>query len=221
MKKGRPKTVYFRKDYYLPTYKSAAKKRPNSTTAKLTKSIKTTAKKVKNSSVQLAQKVSTRARSVAANRSRTHKTSAAKPSSFSWREVTLVSLISASAVIIAFTFILTSVFDPVKRSEQEISKLAEEYYIEYLYPRALGKYLDQPKIILRDYEKSGLPNVRLSQLLSYNNNAHAKSLEVFSNAYYECDVNATHIKYYPVEPYGPRDFTVTYDMACEKPGQVE
>lgn len=215
MKKGRAKTVYFRKDYYLPTQASARKQSSQTTTAKLSKTIKSTAAKAKASSAKLLQKART-------NYKRSHrKTSARRRASFSWREVTLMSLIGTSAAMIALTFILTSVLDPVKRSEQEISKLAEEYYIEYLYPRALGKYLDQPKIILRDYTESGLPNVRLSQLLSYNNNSHASSLEAFSNAYYECDTNATYVQYHPVEPYGPRDFTVTYGMACERPGQVE
>lgn len=132
-----------------------------------------------------------------------------------------MSLVGTSALMIAFTFIFSNVFDPAKVSEQEISKLANEYYIEYLYPRALGKYLDQPKIILKDYATSGFPSVRLYQLLSYNSNAHLDSLNVFSNAYYQCDTNATSVKYYPTEPYGPRDFTVSYDMACTKSGDTE
>lgn len=217
MKKGRQKTVYFRKDYYIP--KPNSTRRKNSSTAKLAKTIQAAANKTKQATAKLAKSITQK--SSAKKPSAHRKTIRSKRQSFSWREVTLMSLVGTSAAMIALTFVLSSVLDPVKRSEQEISKLAERYYIEYLYPRALGDYINQPKIILHDYEKRGLPNVRLTQLLSYNNNSHADSLDIFENPYYNCDLNATYVKFYPVEPYGPRDFTVNYNMVCEKSGSIE
>lgn len=228
MKKGRKKTVYFRKDYYIPTQASAKRKSSNSanlrscrtnTKPNLTKTVKSAAVKTKQATAKFTKSLTQKSSSK--NPSAYRKVTKRNHQSFSWREVTLMSLIGTSAAMIALTFTLSVVLDPIKRSEQEISKLAERYYIEYLYPRALGDYIDQPKVILRDYAKRGLPNVRLTQLLSYNNNSHANSLDVFENPYYNCDLNATYVKFYPIEPYGPRDFTVNYNMACEKSGSVE
>lgn len=228
MNKGRKKTVYFRKDYC--TARIAAAKSAQSTATgrrsmqsisskksnseKLLKSVKKTAAKTRQTAAKLAKNV---AKKVSSRRT-TRKN---QRQSFSWREVTFMSLLGTSAMMIALTFLLCSVLDPVKRGEQEISRLAERYYIEYLYPRALGDYIEQPGLILRSYEKNGLPNVRLTQLLSYNNNAHADSRDVFANAYYNCDLNSTYVKFYPAEPYGPRDFTVEYSMACERSGEWE
>lgn len=219
MKKARTKTVYFRKDYYIPTQQSS--KRKSSSSNSLAKSLKTTANKTKQITTKLTKTINSKASRKTTHTTSRRKSTKRKVQPFSWREVTLMSLVGTSAAMIALTFILSSVLDPVKRSEKEITKLAERYYIEYLYPRALGDYINQPKIILRDYEKLGLPNVRLTQLLSYNNNSHASSLDAFTNPYYNCDLNATYAKFYPVEPYGPRDFTVTYNMVCNKTGSVE
>ncbi len=218
MKQGREKTVYFRKDYYIPKSNST-QSGSSSYTNKLAQTIKTAASKTKQVTTKFAQSFAQKVSHQ--NSPAQRKSTRRRRQSFSWREVTLMSLIGTSAAMIALTFILTSVLDPVKRSEQEISKLAERYYIEYLYPRALGDYINQPNVILHNYEERGLPNVRLTQLLSYNNNSHADSLDVFENSYYNCDLNATYVKFYPIEPYGPRDFTVNYNMACEKPSSAK
>lgn len=215
MKKGRKnKTIYFRKDYYLPQSPSNHHK----------KSLSSAKSPISKQNTQISQKIQSLGKTIIKRRSTSSRPAAHRSKarqSFSWREVTLMSLVGTSALTIAFTFIFSNIFNPTKLSEQEISKLANEYYIEYLYPRALGKYLDQPKIILKDYANSGFPSVRLNQLLSYNSNAHLDSLNIFSNSYYQCDTNATHVKYYPVEPYGPRDFTISYSMSCAKPDTIE
>lgn len=143
-----------------------------------------------------------------------------KPSRFTWREASLVSMIGACALMIAITLIFSHVYDPVKRSQAELEKLAYDYYTEYLYPYSLGRNLEHPEVILADYVYQGLPAVRLRQLLLYNNGSHASSAEVFSNQYYECDKNQTYVRYYPVEPFGPSDFTITYGTACEKISSV-
>ncbi len=217
MKKGRNKTVYFRKDWSL-TKPTTSQTKSHATSTKVAHTVKAIATKVQKATVKTAKSLSKSAQKFSRslrNKSRSHR-KATKRSPFSWREVTLMSLIGTSALMIAFSFMFTSLFDPIKRSERELTKLANNYYIEYLYPRALGKYLDQPKLILDNYTESGLPTVRLNQLLSYDSTKNANSFATFSNDYYQCDTNATTVRYYPVEPYGPKDFTVEYQMSCEK-----
>lgn len=143
-----------------------------------------------------------------------------KSLALTWREGTLLSIIGISAVTIAFTLIYSAIFDPSKLSQRELEKLANAYYVEYLYPHALGKYLDEPAAIMSEYKDAGLPIVRLRQLLLYNNGQFAASADKFSNQYYECDSNQTFVRYYPVEPYGPRDYTIKYGSVCEKVGAI-
>lgn len=221
---SRSKQRYFPKNY-APARAAALKSKKASVrlSAKASVATEKAATATKRAAKKLTQNLSTkstRTTSRPAPSTRTysprHKSSRRKNTKFTWREATLMSMIGVSAVTIAITFILGNVLDPVKRSEHELEKLADAYYIEYLYPRSLGKYLNEPETILKDYVSQGLPAVLLRQLLLYDNGKNASSIEAFSNDYYQCDANKTYVRFYPVEPYGPRDYTVQYGTACEK-----
>lgn len=243
MKSAKTKTRYFKKDY-APARAMAARqksrrrsnlasastktssvkstssrsKSSKSSTRKLTTSTKRFAQKVTAASKSTAQKLSAQLSSSTPRRAKSRRRQSSR---FTWREVTLVSLLGTSAVMIAFAIIMSSILDPVKRSERELSKLADNYYIEYLYPRTLGGKFDEAEAILKDFTVQGLPNVRLRQLLLYDDAKYASSIEAFSNSHYECDTNKTYVRYFPVEPYGPRDYTVEYGTSCEKLSQIE
>ncbi len=222
MTKGRSrknKQTYFRKDY-APA-RAAALRSPKTSTrlrAKVSQQVETLSKKV---SKELSAKTRAKSRSRRPVHTARAKRGAQRIGYLTWREITLLSSIGVCALTIVFTFIYTNIADPVKRSEHELTKLANSYYIEYYYPRVLGKYLYQPEEVLADYAAAGLPAVRLRQVLLSNDGKYSSSADAFSNAYYQCDTNDTYIRYYPVAPYGPRDYTVTYSTACEKVGQVE
>lgn len=203
--------------------------RAQKTSSKISKKIKQTAHKTKQvaqkaatSVKKTAQKVAKSTNKAIANSQRSRRKNPAMHSTkrkrepITWREITLVSQIGVSTVAILFTFIFCAFNDPVKRSAAELEKLADAYYIEYLYPSSLGSKLYEPETILKDYTQIGLPAVKLRQLLLYNNGKYANSIEAFDNPYYQCDTNQTYVRYYPVEPYGPRDYTVKYGTACEK-----
>lgn len=221
----RQKQRYFPKNY-APARAAALKSKKKSVqlaakaslaTEKAASATKRAARKL---SQNLAPKSSHRSYSRRASSVPSRAYSRRKSSRFTWREGALLSMIGVSAVMIIATLILSNVFDPVKRSEHELEKLADAYYIEYLYPRSLGKYLNEPEAVLKDYVSQGLPAVLLRQLLLYNNGKNSSSIEAFSNSYYQCDTNKTYVRFYPVEPYGPRDYTLQYGTACEKVGSL-
>lgn len=228
MTKSRPqknKQTYFRKNY-APARAAALRSKKTSTRlrAKVSQQIENVSKKVSKeiSSKTRSRKTSRRTTAkVYSARSKTQRNSrhSNRLGFLTWREITLLSSIGVCALMIVFTFIYTSIADPVKRSEQELAKIADAYYIEYYYPRILGKYLYQPEEVLADYAAAGLPTVRLRQLLLSNDGKYSSSADAFSNQYYQCDTNSTFVRYYPVAPYGPRDYTVTYNTACEKVSQ--
>lgn len=218
---NRQKQRYFPKNY-APARAAALKSKKKSVqlaakaslaTEKAAATIKRAAKRITGTpSLKSTIHNSPRAKSATSPNRRFSK----KHTQFTWREATLLSMIGTSAAIIAITFVLSNIFDPVKRSEHELEKLANAYYIEYLYPRSLGKYLNEPETVLKDYVSQGLPTVMLRQLLLYDNGKNASSINAFSNDYYQCDTNKTYVRFYPVEPYGPHDYTIKYGTACEK-----
>lgn len=184
---------------------------------KVARKVATTSKTVaKNLTAEFNERIKKpRRTSTSSRRSHTKR----KP--ITWSEITLISIIGTSAIAIAAALIISSALDPVKRSEQELAKLADSYYVEYLYPRTLAGKFDEAETILKDFTVQGLPNIHLRQLLSYDNGKYADSLSTFSNEHYQCDTNKTYVRYYPVAPYGPRDFTVYYGTSCEKVGAAE
>lgn len=233
------KTRYFRKDYAPARLAKSRKKldqKSKRTSTKTTRSSAKTTTKITQNLKQTARKtgqsVKSAAKTLKQNLQKTHNASTRRQVSSSrsarrkkrepltWREITLISQIGVSVFAIVFTFVFCTINDPVRRSEQELAKLAEAYYIEYLYPSSLGNKLYQPETILKDFTETGLPSVKLRQILLYNNGQHADSIEVFSNPYYHCDTNQSYLRYYPVEPYGPRDYTVVYNTACEKVSSI-
>ncbi len=238
MVKGRTaktKQRYFKKDY-APARAAALRSSKTSTRlrAQLSEQVSKASKSITSYNKKTSAKKSPAKRTVSKNQplyrsiksttnttrrksSRTHKSMG----SLTWREVTLLSSIGVCAFTIVFTFVYTSIFDPVKRGNKELEKISNSYYIEYYYPRILGKYLNQPEKILATYKDGGLPIVKLRQLLSSNNGKYAGSSEAFSNTYYECDIDNSYVRFYPQEPYGPRDYTITYNTDCIKPDSID
>lgn len=133
-----------------------------------------------------------------------------------WPEYSLLGILGASCLCIATTFITVANFDPARDAENALASLARDYYLEFLYPRTLGSQINEPAAILSKYTESGLPAVRLSQILLYNDGSHSSYTSYFDNKYYKCDIGRSYLNFYPTAPYGPRDFTVEYATDCEK-----
>lgn len=139
-----------------------------------------------------------------------------EPPKLSAPEYSLLGILAASCACIIAAFVAEASFDPARTAADAMSTLADDYYIEFLYPLTLGSHINDPAPILSKFTESGLPSVRLSHLLLYNNASHASYASYFNNKYYKCDTSHSYFSFYPVAPYGPRDYTVEYSPSCEE-----
>lgn len=145
---------------------------------------------------------------------KTTKTAKTKQHKFGWPEWTLLGIVLCSAVLIVCALCASLQKSPQEKAELELEKLAEAYYVEYLYPRLLGDVNAEPAPILEEYTEGGVPATYLRQLLHYNNDEHADKAGVFEAL--KCDTNSTGVRFFPQAPYGPRDYTVVYLWRCEE-----
>lgn len=139
-----------------------------------------------------------------------------EPPKLSAPEYSLLGILAASCSCVIAAFIAEASFDPARTAADAMSSLANDYYIEFLYPLTLGSHINDPAPVLSKFAESGLPSVRLSHLLLYNDASHASYASYFNNKYYKCDTSHSYFNFYPVAPYGPRDYTVEYSPSCEE-----
>ncbi len=130
-----------------------------------------------------------------------------------WSDWALVGIVLVSTVAIVLALCTWLIDTPQEKAEKEMARLSDDYYVEYLYPRLLGM-MSEPVENLEKYKTAGVPTTYLRQLLHYDNDKHADLAEVFEAV--QCDTNQTGVRYYPVEPYGPRDYTVKYTWKCDE-----
>lgn len=131
-----------------------------------------------------------------------------------WSEWALIGIVVCSSLLIVIALCTGMRKSPQEKAEIELEKLANTYYVEYLYPRLLGNLENDPKTVLKAYYEVGVPTTYLRQLLHYNDDEHVGSAEIFDKL--KCDTNATGVKFFPQEPYGQYDYTVKYIWRCEK-----
>lgn len=136
-----------------------------------------------------------------------------KHKTLGWSDWALVGIVIVSTVAIISALSTWLIDTPQEKAEKELAQLSDDYYVEYLYPRLLGM-MTEPVENLEKYKEAGVPTTYLRQLLHYDNDKNADLAEVFSMV--ACDTNQTGVRYYPVEPYGPQDYTVKYIWKCEE-----
>lgn len=133
---------------------------------------------------------------------------------FSWTEWTLVGIVCASVLLIGVSFCVKAAqVSPQEQAEQELARISHEYYLTYVYPHLLGTLETDPEEAFSPYAQPGIPTTYLRQLLHHNNDEYIDSAPIFERL--GCDTNRTGVRYYPVAPYGPKDYTVTYIWNCE------
>ena len=131
------------------------------------------------------------------------------------RRICLAGLIICSAGVIT-SLVYANVFEPEKVAKREFEKLAVNYYEKYFYPKFL-EALDPERFDERMefYGRVGVQNVPLRQVLLYNNGQNRGSEKYFVNSVYSCDKNETYAKFYPVEPYGVKDYKAEFVYKCK------
>lgn len=190
--------------------KTSAKLRP--VTAKVSRAASKISQTAKRTT-QRASAATKKAVSRAKQASKTRKTTR-RSAPFTWREGTLLSMIGVCALMIGVSLFVSKFYNPETHAYNELEKLAKSYYIEYLYPQMLGKNINTPEKVLSKYSETGISSIALRQFLLYNDGKHYDSLPIFQNSSYQCSLSKTFVRYYPVAPYGPRDFRVQYYPSC-------
>lgn len=163
---------------------------------------------------QKTTSTSTRKKRVQKPKNHTTRTA---PAQLSWFERAVLGIIVACTICITVSLCADAAFDPARDAKTALEKLADDYYIEYLYPYVLGSQINNPEPVLSEYQTMGLPIVRLRQLLTYDRTKTGNYLKQISNEYVKCDTNMTSARFFPKEPYGPRDYEVTFTLSCQGP----
>lgn len=147
-----------------------------------------------------------------------HRTTMKKRNADKWKMTggkwALLGIVLASTLVIIIALCSQLAPGPVERAEKELKRLADDYYVLFLYPRLVG-FDRSPQEALEVYVESGVPTTYLRQLLHYNDDENIGSAGIFEDL--KCDTNGTGVRYFPVEPYGPKDYTVNYIWRCEAP----
>lgn len=134
---------------------------------------------------------------------------------FGWQEWTLIGIVGVTGLAILISLCTLLGDSPAEKADKELKKLADDYYVEYLYPRLLGgKVNDDPTPAMEIYNETGVPTTYLRQLLHYNDDEKIDSADVFAAV--ACNTNMTGVRYFPFAPYGPKDYKVEYIWRCEK-----
>lgn len=142
------------------------------------------------------------------------KTKKVERKKFGWPEWALVGIVGAAIFVV--TIAVCTIFrdSPAERADKELKKLADDYYVEYLYPRLLGGRVNEdPTPAMEIYDDMGVPTTYLRQLLHYNDDEKIESADIFAAV--ACNTNSTGVRYFPYAPYGPKDYTVVYIWQCE------
>jgi hypothetical protein len=124
------------------------------------------------------------------------------------RKIILISVIGIALLIAGFTA-LSAYNTPDKRLHRKLESLAVNYYEKYYYDEILDTN-DGSTEVFKKYTESGLPTVRLRQLINHS----ADQDKIFANL--GCDTNTTSVRYYPASPYGRTDYTIKYTINCDE-----
>ncbi len=131
-----------------------------------------------------------------------------------WSEKTLLGMILTCVAMVVLSIGLTLAMEtPQEKAEHELKRLADVYYTEYLYPQ-IQRSTKDVQANLKQYDEVGIPQVYLRRLLHYNNDEQIGSSGIFEAV--GCNTNYTGVRYFPKEPYGPRDYEVFFTWHCDK-----
>lgn len=140
----------------------------------------------------------------------------------SWRarNFSLVA-IAVCTIAIVGSLLANFLLEPERLAQKEMQKIATDYYENYFYPDFIANNTGDSatadlELAFSAYTEKGFPEVRLRQLLLHNGGKNSASKAYLDAPHYTCDENATSVVYTPRAPYGPKDYTTTYNYSCQK-----
>lgn len=131
------------------------------------------------------------------------------------RIVVTVLVIVCVAIVFADLF-ATKYCTPDKVAARKLEAMARDYYENYYYDKFVASIPADTTLeeAMSNYTSGGFAKVYLRHLLLHDNEKNQGNERYFDTVSYICDKNETAIKIIPIEPFGKKDYTITYNFAC-------
>ena len=130
------------------------------------------------------------------------------------RKFTILAIVVGIGLVF-FNLGAHAIFDPKKLAENELQRLAKDYYENYYYDVFTQKIPEGDfNLAFTTYSEYGFPKTYLRELLLFDDGRNATSRAYFDGQYY-CNTNQTAIQIIPYPPYGRTDYEVKYTYDCE------
>ena len=118
-------------------------------------------------------------------------------------------------LLVFFNLGAHAILDPKRMAENEMQKIAKDYYENYYYDQFIQNVPENElDIAFATYTDYGFPRVYLRELLLFDNSRHASSRPYFEGQY-TCNTNTTAIKIIPYAPFGKTDYEIEYIYDCK------
>lgn len=112
--------------------------------------------------------------------------------------------------------IFTNLYQNSFFAEKKFDELARSYYEDNLYETTLLENEGQELGEIFGKYRNGF-KVKLRQVLSYEFLEHNVNYRTyFETEAFSCDTNETYATFMPHEPYGKKDYDVTFNLKCSK-----
>ena len=126
----------------------------------------------------------------------------------------ILTVISVASVLVVAVVVCAIFLNPESRVKNTISKMASEYYEDYLYASFSKSeaFKNDPAETMKLYEEHGFSSVSLRQLLLYDGRKNEKYSEELKKY---CDEETTYVKFFPEAPYSKTNYRADYTYSCE------
>ncbi|MBR3180812.1 hypothetical protein IKF63_01905 [Candidatus Saccharibacteria bacterium] len=131
------------------------------------------------------------------------------------RKIVIAGIVISSVMVI-LSVVVAVFFNDEMIAHRKFEKIAKEYYENYYYPKFIETL--SPEVYeqrMEIYSKTGLQPATLRQLLLYQNGKNSAYKKYFEKEHFSCDKNETSARFYPVAPYGTKDYTVEFKYTCQ------
>ena len=125
------------------------------------------------------------------------------------RKITLI-IIAAVAFLVGIAILLSVIFSAENTTKRQIESMAKDYYETFFYEN-FTKNSGGEISAFEKYAEKGFAKVTLRQLLLFDGGRYKNLTE---NLTEYCNEGLTTVKFYPVEPYGTKNYKIEYDYSC-------
>ena len=130
------------------------------------------------------------------------------------RRFTTIAIILC-LILVFFNLGAHAILDPRRIAENEMEKIATDYYENYYYDQFVQNVPENElSLAFTTYTDYGFPKVYLRELLLFDNSRHAASRAYFDGQY-TCNTNTTAIQIIPYAPFGKTDYKINYIYDCK------